>query len=1128
MSNQYQHGLAIEDMQTTQISQESDNIDSTFSKLAGKVNLIGATFSTAIDVMQAFGSVMQTEVIEQLNVLSDTVGLSMDSMSTWSYAASTLGVSSSDLGAIFQDMNSKMGELSATGGGKAKALFNELNLSIDEFKKLAPEQQMLAFADSVEQLGSHGEKVHFMESFAQGSSKLLPLLESGAEGLNKMARESKLLGFSLNDIDAEKVEGAAESFRILGGVTDGFTQQFTAKFSTVFHGMGEQLLGFLEQFGGMESIASSVSNFVVQAIGFVIDAFHQLSIVAKFIEIGWLSLGDIAARVIADQADLISQLIEGPLDHLTDFIGFIMDGWGQLFEAIGDFLGASGERFSNFGAKLRETSYEVANFNISSEDIVAGQQAVADKLAKSTEELQAMRKSAPGKEFVERVEAANSALEAQSDTTEKLAEANDKAQKNINKAAETTDALTQSNKDLKTHLESTTAATEEQAKQADKYTEAWEGAVASISTAFSEGWLDIIEGNASDVFGNIADSFKNMFKEMLNSNISSSIKGFFQNAFGDLGSIFSGGSGGGFNLGSLLGSFGGGSGGGFDIGSLFSMGDMLFGSGIGGSIMGIGNTIAGFGSSLGLSSLGAFGSGIGSTGAILGTQGVFGGFGTALGNVGSIFGSGSIMGGIGAALPIVGLVAGAAQLVDSISGGKLFGTSWKYDDHGINLDYSNGEFSGNNYSTQVKQRSLFRGRKWRTEETPLDAAVADQMNNYFSGIENLITGAASQLGITEVTKTVSSGFSNEDYDRGGNRFGNRFKEWFSNLPDSHTTTESLEDYLANFSSSFDLSLKDKSDEEAQQAIQAWADKATTELIDGVFGDMLDGMSLEGEKLADTLGRVMAQLSLVDQGFNSINLSLEQLAASAGVSELAYSNDVAQAAGGADRLAALLQGYQANFFSEEELLSRTLESMADQVKTALDSIGFTYGNDFRAEFEAASTTGLGAEDVVAWLEAGNLIGQFEEIAQQLADITGVALSEVTSDLINNADVITAEATQEEQAAAVSDPIVAEVSGLAETINMQVGSSNEHLVSIDTRLGEVNTSINSTLVAFSDEVKGIKLNLEGAIAETQRQVQLFANKAAAEASRTTALVSDVARLVAERATYYRPVIDDRALL
>ncbi len=1120
MSNQYQHGLVLED---TQILNESQGLDSNFSTLVSGAKALGSTLTAAIGVMEAFASVMQTDVIQELNTLSDTLGLSMESVSTWTYAAGTLGVSSSELGGIFQDMNGKMGELAATGGGKAEELFKKLNLSIDEFKKMTPDKQMLAFASGLEKVGTHGEKVFFMESFAKDASKLLPLLDGGGEGLKKMAREANLLGFSLDEVDAENVEGAAESFRILGNAADGFSQQFTAKFSAVFHGIGEELLTFLEQFGGMENIAGSVADFIVRSIGFVIDSFHQLNVISKVNEIGWLSLADVAVRAIASQADAIAQLIKGPLDQLTNFIGFIMDGWGQLFEVIGDFLGKSGEGFSNFGAKLRDTSLEVANFNISADDIVAGQEAVANKLANSTAELQAMRESAPGTEFVNRVQAANKSLADQSETTSLLSDANKNAQQNIDKAAEATNSLSGASKDAKDQLDKTKNATEEQAKQADKYAVAWEGAVASISTAFSEGWLDILEGDADKVFGSIAQSFEDMFTQMLKSNVSESIEGFFKKAFGDvdLGSILGGNGGGGLNLGSL---FSGSDGGGFDFGSLLSMGDSLFGSGIGGAITGFGETISGFGSTLGFSSLGSFGSGIGLTGEILGAEGLFGGFGSAISNVGSLFGSGSIMSGIGAALPIVGLVAGAAQLVDSISGGKLFGSSYEYDDHGLNINYADGEFSGNNYTTEVKQRSLFRGRKWRTNETALDEVVAQQMGSYFGGIENLITGAAGQLGIDEVTKTTTHNFSGEDFWRGGR--GNRFDDFSESF--TTTTTQSLEDYLANFSSSFELSLKDMSDEEAQKAIQAWADRTTNQLIDGVFGDMLDGLSVQGETLADTLSRVMAQLALVDQGFASVNLSLEQLAATAGVSELTYSNDVAQAAGGSERLAALLQGYQAAFFSEDELLTRTLETMADQVKTSLDAIGFTYGSDFRAQFESASENGLGAEGVVAWLESGNLISQFEQIAQQLADITGVALSDVTSELMTNAEVLTPEVTMEEEAAAVADPIVAEVSGLAETINTQVGSSNEHLVSIDNRLGEVNSSITNTLNAFTQEVKGIKLNLEGAIAETQRQVQRFANQAAAEASKTSALVSDVARLVAEPTRYIQPVIDDRALL
>lgn len=1084
--------------QVKKSSKEHKSFTKTIGGTAAKIGAVGAAFTSVTALAGTFAAALRTQAIHELNVLSQSFDVSVESLSSWSYAAQGLGLSSEKMGDIFKDTSDKIGDFVATGGGEAKDLFDNLNLSIDELKGLKPDEQLLAIAEGLDQVGTNGEKIFYLESLADEASRLLPLLENGAEGLTKMKREADLLGVTLDDIDAAKVEQASDSFRVLGGAAEGFANQLTIQLSAAFAGLGEDVLDLLEEFGGMSGVVEIVVNNTVDGLGVVLNTIHALELILKTAGNGWLQLAVVAADALAKQAEGVVWLIGTPLRHLTDAISLIMDGWGQLFIAVGRLLGETGKKLTTFGTSVREASLKVANFKINTNDITDAQAFLRDQLAESTDEIERMKREAPGDKFVGDWKAAQQAVTEQAEATVELAEANEEAQEKIAQ---------------------TSAATKEQAEEADEYAQSWEKAVERIDEAFANGWLDLIQGNATDVFDSILGGFEQMIAEMLHLaitkpillNVQAGIQGFL------------GGGGGGFNLGSLV---GGGGGGGFlgGLGSILSAGDLLLGGGFGGTVSGIGTSIMGLGSSLGLSSLGAFGSGFASTGAILGTQGIVGGFGTALGNIGSIFGSGSILGGIGAALPIVGLVAGVAQIVDSISGGKLFGTSYEYDDHGLNLQYSGGEFSGNNYHTEVKQRSLFRGRKWRTEETPLDDAVVQSMNQYFDGVESLIYGAADQFGIDSVThnRSIFEGEDPGDLGFVGDGWRTRWAEYFQN--NSVDQTESLEAYLEGFTSSFDLSLKDLSDEEAQAAIQEWTDSTTNELIGTIFGDMLDGMEIQGENLAETLSRVMLQLEIVDQGFASINLSLEQLAATAGVSELAFSDDVVKEAGGAERLSALLQGYQSAFFTEEELIGRTLEAMADQVKTSLDSLGLSYGDDFRANFEAASEQGLSASELVEWLEAGNLVGQFEAIGARLAEVMQIEdASGLLQDYFNDAEVVEteeSEAEAEQQAAQISDPIVSEVASLTETVNEKIGGSNEHLVSIDNRLDQVNSSISSGLTEFKDEVKALKVDTDVRITQLTREIASVATLTNGALQDTTGMIQDVARLLVDK--YQTPPI------
>lgn len=1078
--------------QVKKSSKENKSFTKSIGGTVAKIGAVGAAFTSVTALAGTFAAALRTQAIHELNVLSQSFDVSVESLSSWSYAAQGLGLSSEKMGDIFKDTADKIGDFVATGGGEAKDLFDNLNLSIDELKTLKPDEQLLKIAEGLDQVGTNGEKIFYLESLADEASRLLPLLENGAEGLTKMQREADLLGVTLDDIDAAKVEQASDSFRVLGGAAEGFSNQLTIQLSAAFAGLGEDVLDLLDEFGGMSGVVEIVVNNTVDGLGVVINTIHAVELILKTAGNGWLQLAVVAADAIAKQAEGVVWLIENPLDHLTDAIGFIMDGWGQLFESIGRLLGETGKGLLEFGSSVRAASLEVANFNINTKDIISAQAFLKTKLAESTDEIERMKSEAPGDKFVSDWKAAQQAVTEQAEATVELAEANEEAQEKIAQ---------------------TSAATKEQASEADEYATSWEKAIERIDESFSNGWLDLIQGNATDVFDSILGGFEQMLAEMLHLAVT---KPILLNVQAGIQS-FLGGGGGGFNLGSI---FGGGGGGGFDLlGTVSNIGSMISG-GFGGVAVGLGSTLASLGGSLGLSGLGSFGAGMMSTGGWLGAGSLSG----ALGGIGSIAGTGSILGTIGAALPIVGLVAGVAQIVDSISGGKLFGTSYEYDDHGLNLQYSGGEFSGNNYSTEVKQRSLFRGRKWRTEETPLDAAVADSMNQYFNGVESLIYGAADQFGIDSVThnRSIFEGEDPGDHGFVGDGWRERWEQLFQN--NSVDQTESLEDYLEGFSSSFDLSLKDLSDEEAQAAIQAWTDSTTNELIGTIFGDMLDGMAIQGENLADTLSRVMLQLEIVDQGFSSINLSLEQLAATAGVSELAFSDDVVKEAGGAERLTALLQGYQSAFFSEEELIGRTLEAMADQVKTSLDSLGLSYGDDFRANFEAASEQGLSASELVEWLEAGNLLGQFEAIGARLAEVMQIDdPSGLLQDYFNDAEVVEteeSEAESEQQAAQISDPIVSEVASLTETVNEKIGGSNEHLVSIDNRLDQVNSSISSGLTEFKDEVKDLKTETDAQITQLTREIASVATLTNGALQDTTGMIQDVARLLVDK--YQTPPI------
>lgn len=173
----------------------------------------------------------------------------------------------------------------------------------------------------------------------------------------------------------------------------------------------------------------------------------------------------------------------------------------------------------------------------------------------------------------------------------------------------------------------------------------------------------------------------------------------------------------------------------------------------------------GMGASMGGDTLGKLGGGLAGGALAMSLLGAGGGLaGLSAGMAaGGLFGG--VSGMLGAMGP-VGWAALAAFAVNKISGGKLFGTSYKTESASQQWSISDAGATGSQSVTEVKQQSFFRGRKWRTTTSALDAEAMAAVNDLFETLEQTVKTAAQQLGI-DVPDIVGGSFKRE-FDKNGN------------------------------------------------------------------------------------------------------------------------------------------------------------------------------------------------------------------------------------------------------------------------------------------------------------------------------------------------------------------------
>ncbi len=386
--------------------------------------------------------------------------------------------------------------------------------------------------------------------------------------------------------------------------------------------------------------------------------------------------------------------------------------------------------------------------------------------------------------------------------------------------------------------------------------------------------------------------------------------------------------------------------------------------------------------------------------------------------------------GIAAQIPgIVGAVAQAVQAIDAVFGGRLLGTNYERDSAAMSLSIGQSGITGQTSVTDVRQRSLFRGRQWRTTNTPLDSQAQSALNDYFEQLNAAIAQAARALG-TDVGPLITGAFKQE-FDKDGN-----LVRQFSTVM-GRTFQESLEDFqkrvlaenlLATLERSLAVSLaKIVSDNvgegrggggglpgigggdavmsEIQTIANRWRSSAEDLLAGAQFlllaqGAINDGAALlgsatltqttdfaeslqqAGESLSETFIRLQTASQLFEQALSLAGVKLTM----AREDFVTFAAEIADAAGGIERAASLWQTYFSTFYTDGERAAQAAAQLQRTVDEMLSGLGLsaqTSMEEFRDAFESALPN-LSAEEVAEWLRAAEAIANLNQAEQALAD------------------------------------------------------------------------------------------------------------------------------------------------
>lgn len=261
------------------IAGNASSIDQKMSKFGSTLKSVfaGAAVVGAIQqVTTAFTSMTSAAInnMDELSKQSQILGITTEKLSELGYAAKLSGSSQADLIAALPRLAKGLTD-AAQGTGAALEGFRALNLDPKGFK--GTDDALLKIADKFSQFADGTEKTALaMNIFGKSGAALIPLLNEGAAGIEKLKLEAKELGVVIGSDAAKAAEEYKDNIDRLKSVSEGLAISLASKTLPALNSFLEKVLDISREVGKV-NWSSFMPNSTVLGVGSIEEANQNVT-----------------------------------------------------------------------------------------------------------------------------------------------------------------------------------------------------------------------------------------------------------------------------------------------------------------------------------------------------------------------------------------------------------------------------------------------------------------------------------------------------------------------------------------------------------------------------------------------------------------------------------------------------------------------------------------------------------------------------------------------------------------------------------------------------------------------------------------------------------------------------------
>ncbi|APC46221.1 tail length tape-measure protein [Pseudoalteromonas phage PHS3] len=263
--------------------------------------------------------------IRELKTFSQVANTSTQDFQKMAYGAKTMGIEQDKLADILKDVNDRVGDFGATGGGAMADFFTNIapkvGVTYENFKKLSGKDALQLYVSSLEKANlSQADMTFYMEAMASDSTQLLPLLKNNGEAMGVMATEADNLGLALSDVDIAKVEQANKQLDKSSSIISGAMQDATVSLAPIITGISESLQDAAMEAGGFGATFDKVIDGAASAVGVFADGVRGIEIIIQGLNVAFWGLASVTSGAMKAAAEGIDSFITGTKENLNSLI----------------------------------------------------------------------------------------------------------------------------------------------------------------------------------------------------------------------------------------------------------------------------------------------------------------------------------------------------------------------------------------------------------------------------------------------------------------------------------------------------------------------------------------------------------------------------------------------------------------------------------------------------------------------------------------------------------------------------------------------------------------------------------------------------------------------------------------